>query len=403
VASSVVGPAARADAIDVTDCIWNADAQYDGLGDGFGGIDRNAFYALAYPPANVPGAHFRFVGQFPKARYFGLQTYGDSASPIDALPDAEMVADEGSVNPFRGEAWEPGHVSYTVDLLDVPPALRQHPRPPNVLYGGYQDFGQAAHRDQIEYRIYVPDRSVTGDGIVPGDVPLPRVLYVVDDPAMAPWTTHDEVCANTSSGLTFRAIHILDELFIELDKPIRDSRLPPSSGTDPPQWITSGKSNRFYPYVNQEAGYLLTFVNDFYGDVLALHFKAPSFVDDGDPITADRQVRYWSLCTIQTVNFFYTDACLRDHELHPDGDGFVTIAVSLPENRPANAVDWVPFPGGDSMLFMRQVAPNPATFAESNYFLAGGAGDAAIRHHMGEYYPAGAYCSKAAFEAGACS
>lgn len=400
------GVAAAPKEIEATDCMWNPDAQYDGKGDGFGAIDRAAFYALTFPSANMTGAHWRFRGEFPKARYFGFQTYGDYTSPIDALPDSLMRPDAGSVNPYQGKRWRREHVSYTIDMRDVPLAKRR-PRSGNTLYGGYYDDGRPTNRNQIEYRIYVPDRSIHGRGIVPGGVPLPRIYYVIDDPATASWHSHDEVCRFNSSGPTFRAIHAGDEAFIALDEPLRTAGGPFAAATNPPSWISSSnKYNRYYPYVNQEAGYLLTFANPAYGEVLALRFKAPTFSPEGRPPTNANQVRYWSVCTIQTANFTYTDACLRDAQTHPDARGFVTIAISDTAHRPVVGgrpyPDWMPYPGGYDMIFVRHVVPNPKTFRDSNYWVQGGIDDGAIRRQMREYYPSGEYCSKTAFEATRC-
>jgi hypothetical protein len=385
--------------------MWNANAQYDGKGDGFGGIDRAAFYALMFPSARMTGAHWRFRGEFPNARYFGFQTYGDYTSPIDALSDSQMKPDKGSVNPYQDKKWWRGHVSYTIDMRDVPLDKRT-PRAPNTLYGGYYDDGRRTNRNQIEYRIYVPDRSIHGRGIVPGDVPLPRIFYVVDDPAMASWHTRDEVCRFNSGGATFRAIHAADEEFIAADEPFRNLG-PHGAGTSPPSWISSSnKYNRYYPYVNQEAGYLLSFANPAHGDVLALRFRAPTFPPEGRPPNNAHQVRYWSVCTIQTANFTYTDACLRDAQTHPDKSGFVTIAISDAAHRPVVGgrpyADWMPYPGGYDMIFIRHVVPNPKSFKDSNYWAQSGIDDGAIRRQMKEYYPSGVYCSKVTFETSRC-
>ena len=387
--------------IDVTDCAWRSDAQYDGATDGFAGIDRNAFYALVFPQAHLVGAHFRFRGQFPRARYFGFQTYDQATLPIDVLPDATMVPDRGSVNPFRGARWRAGHVFYTLDLLDVAPNRRPTPRPPNVLYGGYDKGGRSIANDDLEYRIYVPDRSITGPGIVPGDVPLPRVRYVIDDPQTAQYHSHDEVCRFRDAGV-FRGVAAGDNLFRGLSPVLRQTGAGPSPAANPPGWIQA-PAGTTYPYLNQETGYLLAFIDDVYGEVLALRFKAPSFprTEAGEPLTNVRQVRYWSVCTIQTIDFTNTDACLRDAQLRPDGAGFVTVAVSTrrPNDDKARPFGWLPYPGGAPFLFIRQIVASPRTFPQSAAFPSGSGG---VRAHLGPYYPGGTYCSMARFEADRC-
>jgi hypothetical protein len=395
---------------DVSDCMWDANAQYDGASDGFGGIDVNAYYALTYPAAHMTGAHWRFRGEYPRARYFGFQTYDEFAGGIDALPDRIMVPDPGSANPYGGATWQAGQVAYTFDLLDVAPDQRASPHPGDVLYGGYRaDSGTSVRRDAIEYRIYVPDRSDRRPGIKPGGVGLPRVFYVIDDPLSAQFHTHDEVCMFQHNGATFRGLSVGDVLFRALDGPLQSTQLPPAPATSPPQWLMSSRSNKTYPYLNQETGYLLGFIDSFWGEVLALRFRLPTVPPvDGEPGITDGpgrpQLRYWSMCTVQAVNFFNTDDCLHDHDVDRNADGTVTIAIA--NTRPV--VDgvpfrnWMRFPGGTGFLFVRQIAPDAVTFPESVYFAASTVDDTLVRAWSGAYYPFGTYCSLPMFERTRC-
>lgn len=425
----VAAASGAAQVIDVTDCMWDADALYDGAtGDGFSGIDLNAFYGMMHPSANIPGGHFRFEGEFPRARYFGFQSYAAIQLATDVLPDHLMAPLPGSANPFAGAPWEAEKVSYAFDLLPVPPWEREDPHPGDVLYGGYDDQGVPQVRDTIEFRIYVPDRSdvniswpPTRDDIVngtfPGGVKLPRVLYVIDDPLLAAVMDHDLVCRLNQTGVTYGATAFLDrQLFGPLGPLLYESGLPPSPALNPPLWIAAAGDWSPYPLLNQETGYLLTFVDKLYGDVFAMRFRVPVFEDSeaGERIDGDKQVRYWSICGIQWINFWNTTGCIRDHGLALEAGNYATIALSDPEDRPANAAHWLAYPGGQSFLFIREIVPDPETFPESALFLGlegqvpslppevPGHLDEPLREHQGEYYPGGVYCSKAQFEEDEC-
>lgn len=395
-------PVAAPPRFEVTDCFWSGSFQFDGARDGYAGIDRNAFYALAFPPANDPGAHVELRGEFPDARYFGLQSYAQPhMTGIDALHDAAMVPDPGSANPFAGHAWRAG-LGYAMRVWDVPPGERPAQRPANTLYGGYDQGGNATRQDVLEYRVYVPDRSVNGAGIVPGDAPLPRAFYVLDNASAAQHANHDAFCAAARGNDRFASAS--DGIFGQLAGPAAVLGQPAAVAADPPQWLATAGTNRSVPLLNLEAGYMVALVDPAYGEVLALHLRLPSFARSAADSDA-MQVRYWSLCAVQGADFTNTLACLRDDELRPDAQGNVTIAVSAPEHRPvvdgAPWHDWLPYPGSAPFLFLRQVVPNPASFPQSAAFVADTGGPGMVRE-MGPYYPAGAYCTQARFQLDRC-
>jgi hypothetical protein len=98
--------------------------------------------------------------------------------------------------------------------------------------------------------------------------------------------------------------------------------------------------------------------------------------------------------------------------MHRDGRGFVTVALSAPADRPVVGgrpyADWLPFPGGGQMMFLRYL-DSVKTWHESPFLMPRQAwwlrqdGDGQLQKLMKEYYPRGVYCSRARFEKNGCA
>src|SRR4029079_715724 len=120
------------------------------------------------------------------------------------------------------------------------------------------------------------------------------------------------------------------------------------------------------------------------------------------PIGGDEQVRYWSMCTNEYRKPYPVNPCVLDRDGAVDADGWYTLLVSAPEDRPANAtaangvtwLDWGPTEV-NGLLLLRNMLASP-TFPESAINLQPGT---LATTTMGDYAPKGAYCTKVAFEA----
>jgi len=125
----------------------------------------------------------------------------------------------------------------------------------------------------------------------------------------------------------------------------------------------------------------------------------------------DGQVKYWSVATMASAPSGELWDGLSDMMLPLDEQGYYTIVVSRPEDRPKNAtrengvawMDWGPGEGLDDprdrkdwgMLLMRFMVCHPAW--ETSPAKAHKPGTEA--DVMGPYYPRGYYTTKAEFEA----
>ncbi|HSW12415.1 MAG TPA: hypothetical protein VLI06_06210, partial [Solimonas sp.] len=113
------------------------------------------------------------------------------------------------------------------------------------------------------------------------------------------------------------------------------------------------------------------------------------------------QLRYWSLCANEFISQRYVD-CLSDFEVPLDVQGYFTVVVSDPAERPANAVDanaiaWLPWGSvyPDSVLIYRHMLPSPH-FAQAVQNVPYGTPPAEV---MGDYLPQILYCDRTTIEA----
>jgi len=127
---------------------------------------------------------------------------------------------------------------------------------------------------------------------------------------------------------------------------------------------------------------------------------------EGEKVFGDGQLRYWSMCTVSMQPYGVTDTvgCVNDSTLATDADGWYTLAISTPEDRPANArlgcgVTWLPFGARPTAaLVMRNQLADPQ-FAHAVQQVTKPGTERAV---MGDYLPRGHYSSAKAFERRGC-
>jgi hypothetical protein len=160
--------------------------------------------------------------------------------------------------------------------------------------------------------------------------------------------------------------------------------------------------------------YMVLFTHRKFGPLHVLRGKMPTFPDTfaGTKTMPGGQVQYWSNTTVGSGPSGEVWDGLSDMQAPLDADGYYTIVVSRPEDRPANAteengvawMDWGPGEGLDDdrrnrkdfgMMIMRFMACDPGW--ENSPTKATTPGTEAKL--MGPYYPTGYYTTKEAFEA----
>lgn len=373
--------------------------------------DTNAIYWLTVIPA-IPGTRLRIEGQFPDARYFSFNVYDPLIRPTDALADLELTPDVGDINPFRSDRGDWGG-RYTA-FLEIGPAPAE--RTANTLYTG--EFvlpgGLPAIPNQVFtviYRVYIPADVNHPEGGVPlpklylelpgVELPLERCGPFTDSPlALNPLT---QVTGSTDWPEVAR---VNTPLIKDEPEFIKFYGLPNAAsyfidnalqGMLPDNLAQQPDGGGFFSNIHN--AYVFGAFERGHGDVYVVRAKAPTY--SGDPRLAGEaeQLRYWSLCTNETLTQRYVD-CHADRDMVLDDDGYFTLIVSDEADRPANAypengVNWLPwgfYP--DSNLIYRHMLPNE-TFAEAIQNVPFGT---PIDEVMLEYAPQASYCTREAVE-----
>jgi hypothetical protein len=426
---TAVAPAALG--AQAADCFWAGPTGT--LGDGpqnyaFPDSGARYFFATFTMPA---GARVVLDGTFAHARYQSLNSYNATTfAPTDALNDVATEPDAGSTNPFLPGAQRArnAHRSYTAYVVDQVPPAPGASRAANTLYAGVKDQPKVT----LVYRLYVPDKNRDDTG----GVGLPRPHVKLAD------------------GSTVTGSAVCDTLAVEDRDQLPISALPAatynalrSPATNPlaatqgfpafadPQWqayyntpfsigctylhkCTGTPARIGGQYSNIDNNYVTTYANEALGEVLVLRGKLPTTPSTYQrrPVMArDVDMRYWSICTNESYVTTRATGCLYDEEMLTDSDGWYTIVLSLPADRPANAdrahgVNWLSLsPNGDGLctvdptkpcypdtnIIIRNMLPNPAfPHAVQNTKTPGDE-----RAVMGDYLPTGQYMSTAQYEA----
>lgn len=375
---------------------------------------------VAYPEANATywgmvltqplGSVATIHGQFPAARYMGLQVYDSQQKVRSALGDQAIDPDPGQNNPFRsGSSAALG--SYTVQLVF---GRAPSSPPPNTLYS--DGLTQIA----LVYRVYYPDNpdNLTGGATAP-------VL-----PALSLGGTAIDTCPPRP------LLPASATVYGHLDQYDFSGTQPATSrpATNPPTLTMSLTSGATPYYPSADNNYLSALLSRQYlsppyaYQLVVMRMRAPTYPDtqDGEApwlASTERQVRYWSVCENEPLSTGVT-RCLADRQ-SPSLDGWVTYVWSDPSLRPDDATlaqwgaSWLPFgalAGGDivydlagdaldnsdgvywyGLLLYRQTLANPAwtqsmssvgTLPRSQWQAA-----------MGDYWPSIGYCTTAAFAA----
>ena len=166
--------------------------------------------------------------------------------------------------------------------------------------------------------------------------------------------------------------------------------------------------------------YLMGFVSQGFGPVLVIRGKMPQYPDnyygengEGLDVMTDWQSRYMSLIMTQAPPSGMGTDGISDFQVPLDEDRNYTIAISRPENRPANATDehgvaWLDWgtegEGIDDranrtdfgMLVFRFMYNNPDWEHDPGEIVEHGTEE----EIMGPYFPRLSYTDKATFEAG---
>lgn len=385
------------------------------------------------------GGTVRFRHRFPYARSITWSTYDPATtSPIDTLRDREIAPDAGSENPFvPGASRAVAEREYTMTVTNGRPPSSG--RAPNTIYTNGRSFAA------VSYRIYLPDRG--RDRL--GDTGLPDVSY---RPARGGRTlTGTRACRALNGGRALNA-PVYDGIFNAMRAlaPLYRSLLALQPGAPTAPAVPEGRWDAFFNFVRLAEPYLrgtplasqirklpagrsgpaadwssdsalaIDYVDRRLGPVADGHNalvvrgtlpRTPATLDGEPTLSADVDLRYWSLCIMPSIPISATHDCVLDEQVPVDAGRRYTIVVSTPADRPANAtpecgVAWLSWgtreDGYDrpeaGLLTLRNQDPAPG-FHQTIQAVARPGQEAAV---MGDYLPTQEYVDPARFAAKGC-
>jgi hypothetical protein len=370
-----------------------------------------AYFIMLYMLA--PGQSLIIEGAYPFARYSSLTTYyglgaaGHGIELLGWLPDTAIAPDPGSRNPAvdADAVADPALRRWTVRVTGTAPvdgAAAKAATPGATPAAGANVI--PAHREgatdelgALVLRIYLPDDPADHTG----GVGLPALSLEEADGSRRPLAA----CTAAEAQSWSEAVGQMVAINVEAA-----GRLPlPTDADSTPAWVES-RVPGLGP--NPDNRYLMAPVLWEPGRIVVIRGKAPTFPDTraGESRTTPTQLRYWSFCTGSNVvtypTLYPTTAGVADCEIPVGPDGFYTVVVSQPADRPVNAtvdngVAWIQ--GADPMLpdllVLRHMLPADAFFAQSVWAVPELVVDVA-QPVMGPFYPKTVYSDTATFEAG---
>lgn len=385
-----------------------------------------------------PGTRLTMRGQFPHARYFKIALYRFERNTFIALGGEDLAGwdiepDPGSGNPYRvGSDRSVKDRNYTVHVLKENAPKNPDDRAKNTMHAGREE-----RAIQVVFRIYVTDEGFDGAGLGRADSPSSPDPLVTYEATLADGTrlSGDEVVEQFGQHIGFPPPPLaLDQWYALINSKDNDPRLDPASAParKDSQWEifrgikytvvgafqTPEERAKIKLQTEMEGGgdpttvYMVNYLSRKFGPVYVFRAKLPTFPDTyaGADTMGDGQVKYWSIVTLASAPSGELWDGVFDMQVPLDKNGYYTIVVSRPEDRPTNAtrengvtwIDWGPGEGLDDprnrkdwgMLLMRFMVCH-SDWEKSPAKVPKPGTEEAV---MGPYYPKGYYTTTAEFE-----
>lgn len=399
---------------------------------------RSTYFLGAF--AMPAGSSLAIRGKFPHARYFKFSVYefehhtlvakaGGSLAGWDIEPDIE------SSNPYIvGANRQVEDRSYTIHLIADNPPKNSADRKKNTVYVGREGKELFAG-----FRIYLSDEGYDGAGWGPCDVPSTAGALFTYEGKLADGTmlSAEEVVEKFARqmGSTPPPLSV-DQWYAQVYSKKNDPNLDPAAAPARPdsKWslfygmehaiqgafMTPEERSKIRLQTEMEGGgdpttaYMFTYLSRKFGPVYVFRAKMPTFPDtfSGAKTMPDGQVKYWSVSTMASPPSGALWDGVSDMMVPLDDQGYYTIVVSLPEDRPKNAVaengiTWINWGLGEGlndlrdrkewgMLLMRFMVCQQGWNNSPQKATKPGMEEAV----MGPYYPKGYYTTKERFESG---
>ncbi len=364
--------------------------------------DSTSAYWVAF--FNTPeGARLELKGEFPRSRYISFSSFNEQGVPLDSLADYQIHPEADNINPFiAGAVRDSQQRDYRLSVLNAAQAGAEEAISPTTEKPGALHAPTSKNDQQIVvYRIQAAD-----EGLHPaGGVALPEPLLTLKDGSVLQGVAACEALqaaqfprlAPGTAGMP------KDQYLALLDQP---DKADTHQAKQTPEWhILLERDNQLGTgdgFTHPDNPYIRTLINTRFGDVLVIRGKAPTTPEtrNGDKSMGAGQLRYWSMCSYQSLANTRVNACVHDEQVPLDADGYYTVMLSKAKDRPRTAhpecgVAWLPIADDgdgvkDAGAGMLQLS-NLLAAADFQQAISRIEKDADIDKVMGDYAPKGVY------------
>lgn len=433
------------------DCFWGEPISYGGksfreMGYANGQMINFMDIEASYWPARfklAPGEKLVLNGYFPHARYSSINSYGGGA-PTSSLVDVDIEPDAGSANPFRQGARRDtpnDKRKYTINVVNEPEPEDKAKRAPNTLYA--RPAAEPYDIVELRYRTYLVDRTPQNALDQRGGVPLPAPANLVlaggagirpgaaicgRDRAMAQKMFFRAIApdlvsswwqANACTDKTPKGAFCNDpftapaqnppvtQKFFGIPYSVKGLFVPPEEREKLKPESSCKLAKGFEG--NADNAYMMTFLHNSFGKVAVFRGRYPrtprTYFDNKVWDQSKADLRYWSVMSGNELPSTQIAAGIADEQIPYNKDGFFSIVVSKPEDRPKNAtqacghawLDWGrrgDFTGRDGQTVLVWRNTLPANGFDKSFLAICEAGTEKAK--MGDYLPEGRYFKDAA-------
>ena len=294
------------------------------------------YWAVVVNKNDFPNIGFKIQGEFPNARYFSYNVYGEDRNSTASIFDTQIKAENCSANPFKNQEKQTPVDKNLYTLFVVPESVSEFDTKDNVL-----KFRDDEEEIGIMLRYYVP-----AGGDLAG-VDLPKIeVFDLD--------SKESVTIPKTSNLLMTTPQILERInaqySLQIDNNVRFYR---------------GDPTGLYP--NNDNQYVRTFLNYDDDDVYIIRWKVPTFPQNSSEFDSV-QVRYSSMNLGDNITNNFDG--IYDTQYKLDKGGFVTLVIAdeIPEirekaeNAGYNFMPWT-VPGNRGYLIYRNLIPKEGTNA----------------------------------------
>lgn len=292
--------------------------------------DHFAFYwEYTFSTESSPSLGLKIEGEFPDSRFLSYNVYDDDEQTSNchkaySIMDVDIVPDQGSSNPFLGDA--AGDKKYTLYVLpvDAPESITAGKK--NIIW-----YDSDVKKVCTILRYYIPEGGINGG------VKMPMI-----------------------SGISLKDGSVVPAPKRELSG-LRGTMSIPGGAFSSNDNMLFFRAPFSYAYPNGPAEYCYNRNVLEKEKVMVFNFKAPGFPQKKDEYK-DAEMRYWSVCVGNQET--YTPLAICDYQTNVDADGFANYILAdkngtdyakvkeIAERKGYNVLEWDGEAWGDGVMIL---------------------------------------------------